>query len=352
MLVVSVGILEATADAEADIEATADAEANIEATADPEVDIEATADPEADIEATADTEANKAIQRRMIEEIWNQKKLDVIDELCASDFVFHDPAESGISGPEGFRQFVSMYQTAFPDLQFTIEDQIASGDKVALRWTATGTHKAELMGIPPTDVHATTVGITIVRIVDGKVVAEWAQWDALGQMQQLGVITPARATVENYKWGAPSEVTGEPGDPEKNKALVLRSIEEVWNQGKLEVMDEITSPDDVTHSPTEPGSPMVGIEAGKQAINVYRSAFPDLRLTIEDILAEGDKVVTRWTSTGTHNGELAGIPPTGKQTVSSGIVISRMADGKTVEDWWAWDALGLMQQLTATPEQD
>ncbi len=73
---------------------------------------------------------------------------------------------------------------------------------------------------------------------------------------------------------------------------------------------------------------------------------------IEDTLAEGDKVVTQWTSTGTHQGELMGIPPTGKQTKSSGIIISRIADGKIVENWWAWDALGLMQQLTASSEQD
>ncbi|MFC1715755.1 ester cyclase [Candidatus Poribacteria bacterium] len=298
----------------------------------------------------AETEANKAIQRRAIEQVWNQKNLDLIDELHAPESVLHDPAKSGLSGPEGYRQFATMYQTAFPDVQFTIEDQIAAGDKVAIRWTATGTHQAELMGIPPTGVHATTVGITINRIVDGKIVGEWPHWDALGQMQQLGVIPPGRPTPEDYMWGTSSEATGDPGDPTANKAIVNRFIDEVWNQGKMDAMDEIVSTDTVGHTPTEPGSPIVGIEASKQAINVYRTAFPDLHLAIEDMLAEGDKVLTRWTSTGTHQGELMGIPPTGKQTVSSGIVISRIADGKIVENWWAWDALGLMQQLTGAQE--
>jgi hypothetical protein len=127
-----------------------------------------------------------------------------------------------------------MYLTAFPDAQFVIEEQIAVGDKVATLWTATGTHQGELMDIPPTDAYAITTGINIAQIVDGQIVEEWAHWDALGQMQQLGVITPARPAPENYMWGAPSGVVGEAGDPEANKAVVMRNIEEVWNQGNLE----------------------------------------------------------------------------------------------------------------------
>jgi len=136
------------------------------------------------------SEELKAISRRLIEEVWNKGDLDVVDELIASDYVFHDPAAPEVRGPEGLKQLVSMYRTAYPDLHFTIEDQIAEGDKVANRWTATGTHQGELMGIPATGEQVTTTGISITRYEAGKAVAEWANWDTLGMLQQLGVIPP------------------------------------------------------------------------------------------------------------------------------------------------------------------
>ena len=95
-------------------------------------------------------------------------------------------------GPESFKQFVSSYLSAFPDLHYTIEDQIAEGDRVVTRWTAVGTHKGELMGIPPTGQQAVVTGITINRFVGEKVVEGWNNWDGLGMMQQLGVV-PAMA---------------------------------------------------------------------------------------------------------------------------------------------------------------
>lgn len=93
------------------------------------------------------------------------------------------------AGREGFKQFVLMYRSAFPDMHITIEDQIAEGDKVVSRWTARGTHQGELMGIPPTGKQATVTGINIERFANGKFVEEWSNFDALGLLQQLGVVT-------------------------------------------------------------------------------------------------------------------------------------------------------------------
>ena len=135
-------------------------------------------------------EENKAIVRRLFEELWNQGKLDVAGEILANDYIFHGPVAGEVRGPEGFKQFVSMYLTSYPDLQFAIEDQIAEGDKVVTRWTATGTHKGELMGISPTSVRMTVTGIVISRIAGDKIVEDWADWDALGMFQQLGVVPP------------------------------------------------------------------------------------------------------------------------------------------------------------------
>ena len=133
---------------------------------------------------------NKANARRMIGKVWSQGNLDLVDELVDANYVFHDPMVPDVRGPEGLKQLVTMYRTAYPDLQFTVEDALADGDKVIHRWTCAGTHQGELMGIPATGKHTTTSGINIIRFEGGKAVEEWARWDSLGLLQQLGVIPP------------------------------------------------------------------------------------------------------------------------------------------------------------------
>ena len=134
------------------------------------------------------SEENKAIVRRVYEQVWSKGNLDVVDELCAADFVLHDPAQPGIRGPEGYKQIVTGNRTAFPDLQITVEDQLAEGDKVATRWTTTGTHQGEFAGIPATGKRGGVTGTTIARVVGGKIVEERSNWDTLGLLQQLGAI--------------------------------------------------------------------------------------------------------------------------------------------------------------------
>ncbi len=136
------------------------------------------------------TEENKTVVRRLFEEVWNQGKMDAVGEILATDYIFHEPVGGEVRGPEDFKQFVSMYRTAYPDLQFTIEDQIAEGDKVVTHWTSTGTHKGELMGISPTGVQVTVTGIVIGRIAGGKIVEDYCNWDTLGMLQQFGAVPP------------------------------------------------------------------------------------------------------------------------------------------------------------------
>ncbi len=136
---------------------------------------------------------------------------------------------------------------------------------------------------------------------------------------------------------------------EESKALARRSWE-VVTEGSLDTLEdafaEVYSDDYILH---EPGEDIVGIEGLAQFVSMMRSAFPDLRITVEDDMAEGDKVVTRWTGQGTHQGELMGIAPTGNQVTMTGITIHRIEDTKIVEEWSNWDALGLMQQIGAVP---
>ena len=131
-------------------------------------------------------EDNKAIVRRFYEEVFNQRNLAVVDELCTTNHLFHNP-HTTLQGREEFKQLLSVYITAFPDARFTVEDLIAEGDRVASRYTFRGTHQGDLMGIPPTGKQVTVTGIIINRIVNGKSEEGWLNFDALGMLQQLGV---------------------------------------------------------------------------------------------------------------------------------------------------------------------
>jgi steroid delta-isomerase-like uncharacterized protein len=133
-------------------------------------------------------EANKALARRTFEELWNQGNLAASPELYDANHVSHGLGMDVPPGIEGLNQFITLYRTAYPDTHFTIEDQLAEGDKVATRWTAIGTHRGDLMGIAPTGKRVTVTGMAISRIVEGKIRETWNNFDALGQLQQLGVV--------------------------------------------------------------------------------------------------------------------------------------------------------------------
>ena len=139
------------------------------------------------------SEQNKAVVRRFIEEVWNGRNLDAIDEIISADHVDHDPARAGTpGGSAGVRAFVEMYLKAFPDAHIEMGELVAEGDLVAGPWRATGTHQGDLMGMPATGKSISVTGMGMDRVVDGKIVESWANWDALGMLGQIGV-APAPA---------------------------------------------------------------------------------------------------------------------------------------------------------------
>ena len=135
---------------------------------------------------------------------------------------------------------------------------------------------------------------------------------------------------------------------EENKALIRRWIE-AYNERDLQAEADLLAPGYVAHVPAAPG-PLEGLEAWRQFSGSFAEAFPDLRLTVQDIAAEGDTVAARVAFHGTHRGEFQGIPPTGKEVAFSSMEFNRVADGKVEEHWVELDLLGLMQQLGAIPE--
>ena len=133
---------------------------------------------------------------------------------------------------------------------------------------------------------------------------------------------------------------------EQNKALNRRIFEAIDSQN-LDALDKLIAADTVDH--VLPPELPPGLDGQKAFIGMFISAFPDIKMTVEDEIAEGDKVVTRWTAIGTHTGELMGIPATGKQVTIKGLDINRFSGGKNVEHWGQMDQMGLMQQLGVVP---
>jgi steroid delta-isomerase-like uncharacterized protein len=276
-------------------------------------------------------EDNKSLVDRYFREIMNGERLDAVYDLIDAKCVFTIPTlPQPFYGPEGYKQLVVLLRTAFPDLLFTSLDMLAEGDVVVDRWQATGTSLGPFQGAPPNGKTFRIEGIGWYRMAGGKFVENRVYEDTLGLLQQIGALpAPAAASPQ-----------------EANKQLVSRFWEEIWNRGDLDAADRLVSADFVLHLPA---MQMRGPAGLKQWASLIRAGLPDVKFTIAQALADGDSVVTRWTATGTHTGNLLGIPPTDKAVTMSGISVFRVAGGKIVEDRAAEDTLGLLQQIKALP---
>jgi predicted ester cyclase len=139
------------------------------------------------------SEEQIAVSKRLITEVFNEGKLELIDELCTDGFVSHDPL-AGDQDREASKATIAQYRSAFPDLTFTIEDAFSAGDKVVLRWVGQGTFENELLGLQPTGERGEPVsGISIDRFEGGRVAESWAQWDTLQFMRDIGAIPEGAA---------------------------------------------------------------------------------------------------------------------------------------------------------------
>jgi steroid delta-isomerase-like uncharacterized protein len=144
-----------------------------------------------------------------------------------------------------------------------------------------------------------------------------------------------------------STATASPSVLKQNKEMILRVIEDVWGKGNLKLVDELYDTDYTNYQHHHPDSPQVirGAEAWKKFVAEFRQAFPDFGNEIDDQLAEGNLVATRFVSSGTQRGEIMGNPPTNKKISWTGIQIDRIIDGKIVESWVNWDMAGMLNQM-------
>lgn len=285
-------------------------------------------------------EQNKRSVRRAIEEGWNPANLAVIDELYAADFLFHQESGEAVRGIEAFKAWIGTIHGAFPDIRYQIEAMYAESDKVATRYTVRGTHTGDFRGLPATGRSFNLSGHLIHRVVDGQKTEGWGIWDTLGLMTQLGVIPPVRL-------GGPR-----PPDTAANIAATRRLFDALSSRDPAvlpEAIDELMIPEFVTHG--DALFPLVyGRDALRQAIPRFKAAFPDATATIQQVFAEGDKVVAHVQVNGTQEGEWMGVPATHRPmrwTASS--IIRFNSAGKMAERWVIEDELGVMQQLGRVP---
>jgi steroid delta-isomerase-like uncharacterized protein len=137
---------------------------------------------------------NKQIVQRFMDECWNQGKLNVVSELVADNCRFHDPVFPNLtSGAQNLKTHIETCRRGFPDLRFAIDDTIAERNEVVIHWTATGTHKGTFLGMQPTNRKATVSGTSIYRIDGSKITEEWAHWNLMSMMEQLGLSAAPKA---------------------------------------------------------------------------------------------------------------------------------------------------------------
>ncbi|MEO1620822.1 MAG: ester cyclase [Cyanobacteria bacterium J06632_3] len=282
----------------------------------------------------SEVEAKKAIAHRYYQEILNEAKLEVIDELMSSDFMFTIPTHPDpYYGPDGFKDLVTMLHGAFPDVHLEVKHLLVDGDTVVGHWIGSGTHIGGPLHTVKGDIPASGKGFVIdgvswLKISNGKIVESLANEDTLGLMQQIGVI-PA----------APS-----PTSPEASKEKSRLFFEGIIAGGRSDLISTLVTPDFTLHFPALP-TPVRGQAALERFANVLRTAFPDIRYTLEREMCDNDMTALRWHMTGTHQGEFRGMPASGNTVTMQGVSLFRLEEGQIAEMWINENDLGLMEQL-------
>jgi predicted ester cyclase len=292
------------------------------------------------------TEDKRTVLRRVSGEIFGQGNVEVIDELLAPEFVDHDPLPGINPDRDGIRDLVHLFQTSFPGIEVELLHMVVEGDRGVDHTRFSGIHAGEFMGVPATGRRIDTSVIVISRLgPDGRITERWQRFGAMQLLQQLGVVPgweepPPPPPIPVVSGGR--ETTAD-----ENRALMTSQLA-IWNDGDYDLADDLFHPEAVT-----PDAPQLrrGPEGCKQVARVFRDAFPDFAMTVEDTVAEGDFVVCRFRQTGTHEGELFGIAPTGRPVDFGEMALCQFAGGQIVATWFQTDMLALMSQLGVGGDQ-
>src|SRR5215217_8615716 len=309
--------------------------------------------PAADCQATT-PEENLAVVRSFYEDGVNRADLSVFDRVAAPDVDYHGATVGDESGLEALRRIYGEALTGFPGLQYTLVSSVADDDAVALRFSVSSVHTGEFRGLAPSGNTITWNHTTFAHVACGRISEMWAEIDQLDRLRQFGNLTAegpaARMAGTASHPAATPEVSAEsascaPQSPEETVAVVDRVRTEIYNSGNFDVMPEIFAEGYLHGSANGPDA--TGIAEGARRIGDFVTSLPDLEWTFDEVIAEGDRVAARWTTRGTHDGDLLGFAPTGKPVEFTGISFFTVHCGKVVEFQTEMDAAGLLEQVGA-----
>jgi steroid delta-isomerase-like uncharacterized protein len=302
----------------------------------------------------ATPEDNLAVVQRFFEEGVNQANLGVFAEVAAPDIVYHGATVADESGLEALQRIYGEALAGFADLQYTLLTSVAGTHAVATRYQVTGTHTGDFRGIAPSGNPIAWTHALFSRVECGLITEMWAevsQLDRLRQFKLLSAEGPAAIMAGTGPGLAATPTASDdaascaPVSPEEIIAVADRVRSEVYNSGDLDAMPEIFAEGYLHGSANGPDA--VGIEEGARRIGGFLTALPDLNWTFDEVIAEGNRVATRWTTRGTHDGDLLGFAATGKPVVLTGISFFTIDCGKVVSFQTEMDAAGLLEQVGA-----
>ncbi len=280
---------------------------------------------------------NKYIALRYFREIMTDGNLASLYELIAPTNVFTLPTHpEPYHGPDGFKELVTMLHSCFPDFYIHPQDMVAFGDTVVTRWRGGGTHLGAAIHTVAGDIPASgrkfeIDGMTWHRMENGQIVEALGNEDTVGMFNQLGIIPTSPLLAST---------------PEQNTKVAHRYFDEVMNQGKLEVIEQIMTPDFQFIIPTQP-APIAGYANMRDFVSYLRNAFPDITFSVEREIAVDNKVAVRWWIKGTHKGEFLGMAASGNTIQDYGVDIFTFDNGKIKTVHVNENDFGLFQQLQA-----
>ena len=277
---------------------------------------------------------------------FNKGDSAALDALLAEDYVQNLGAIMSQDRATHLDRLAAV-RTGFPDGVYTIDWTLADGDKVVIRNTFRGTQQGEFAGVPASGNTVAIGAFHVHRVECGKIAETWNAGDALGLFYQMGALALNATT-------APDEEVPPSNPPkmaecittttEENAAAARRWYDEALNGRQLDVLDKILWPNAVHHAGLFPDA--LGTEAVKGSLAPLSAAFPDVQFTVDDVLAEGDRVLVRWTGKGTHTGTpFLGVATSGKPVEWSGMNAFRFQCGRIIEGWSEANGLALLRQI-------
>lgn len=291
----------------------------------------------------------KSLVQGWVENGWNCKDLNCIERYFTEDFVGHDPYQPKILGREGAREFVAGVHGAFSGLEIRVDDMVAEDDLIACRLTVKGRHEGEFMGYPPTHVNVTYPAMALWRIRDGRFCDVWQHWDAFGVLRQIGrtdeSVSDLATLVFDPGEGPPTTEDVDDGEKARNKETVNHWMDGAWNHGHLKLANDLFTDDVWFWDPS--GPPTINRAQFCDWATMIDNAFPleNRSLSIDRLIAEGNKTAYRVTLRGVHGGDFLRVKPTQRCVSASALIMVVHEGSRFKKAWQIFDVLRVLRQL-------